>query len=154
MQDTKNVADILNDLIKINNDRVEGYEKAIDELEGSDSDLRALYNKYATQSNQYVTELTSEVTKLGEEVSTDTTISGKIYRGWMSVKSSFSSDERKSTLELCEFGEDAAQKAYKDALEDANELPPALVSLITKQKAELKEAHDKIKMQRDMHVAK
>jgi hypothetical protein len=33
----------------------------------------------------------------------------------MDVKVSFSGNDRQAILESCEFGEDAAQKAYKDA---------------------------------------
>ena len=51
-------------------------------------------------------------------------------------------------LASCEFGEDAAQKAYKDALEE-NDLSPDVRATIENQKATLREAHDKIKMMRD-----
>ena len=43
-------------------------------------------------------------------------ISGKIYRTWMDVKAAFARKERLSVLEACEFGEDAAQRAYEAAL--------------------------------------
>jgi uncharacterized protein (TIGR02284 family) len=53
-------------------------------------------------------------------------------------------------LASCEFGEDAAQKAYKTALED-EDLPADLRSLVTEQKTALKTSHDLIKQYRDMH---
>lgn len=154
MQNNAKTAEILNDLIKINRDRVEGYEKAIKELEKSDTDLNVLYQQYAEQSRGFVTQLSSEVSKLGEKSSNDTTLSGKIYRGWMDVKSTFSSDERKTTLESCEFGEDAAQKAYKEALSVSSALPTNIAGTVSRQQAELRSAHDTIKRQRDMHNAK
>jgi uncharacterized protein (TIGR02284 family) len=152
MQNNSKVAEILNDLIKINRDRVEGYEKAIKELEKGDTDLKALFSEYAQQSQRFVTELTAEVSKLGEKAATDTTVSGKIYRAWMDVKATFTADERKSTLESCEFGEDAAQKAYKEALSISSALPANLASLVSRQQTELRTAHDTIKRQRDLHV--
>ncbi|MBC7851566.1 MAG: PA2169 family four-helix-bundle protein [Chitinophagaceae bacterium] len=154
MQNNSNVTEILNDLIRINRDRVEGYEKAIDELEKGDTDLKALFQQYAQQSGGYITELTAEVTKLGEKAASDTTVSGKVYRVWMDLKATFTRDERTSTLESCEYGEDAAQKAYKEALGKSAELPSQVANLITRQQANLRSAHDTVKRQRDMHTVK
>jgi uncharacterized protein (TIGR02284 family) len=77
-----------------------------------------------------------------------TTGSGKIYRAWMDVKAVFTGRDRHTVLENCEFGEDAAQKAYKSALE-TEDLPAYLVQLISKQQIELKAAHDEVKALRD-----
>ena len=153
MQHNSKIAGILNDLIMINKDRTEGYEKAINELDKADVDLQALYQQYAQQSRMYATQLSQEVSKLGEEAATGTTTSGKIYRTWMSMKSAFSSNERKSTLEACEYGEDAAQKAYKEALSISSDLPASLAKLISRQQAELRSAHDTIRRQRDKQEA-
>ena len=49
----------------------------------------------------------------------------------------------------CEFGEDAAQKAYKVALED-DDVPAFINSLIADQKESLKLSHDRIKELRDL----
>lgn len=142
------VVDILNDLILINNDRIEGYKKATDETDSSDTDLRSLYSNLADHSREIVRELTSEVTAFGGEPASGTMVSGKLYRTWMDVKSAFSSDGRKTSLENSEFGEDAAQKAYDTALA-SDELTADLRSLITRQKATLREGHDTIKRLRD-----
>jgi uncharacterized protein (TIGR02284 family) len=148
MANNSEVIEILNDLILINNDRIEGYKKSTDETDASDTDLRSLYSNLADHSRSNVSELTSEVTSLGGEPATGTMISGKLYRTWMDVKSAFSSDGRKTSLENSEFGEDAAQKAYETALK-SDELTPDLRSLITRQKAILKDGHDTIKRLRD-----
>lgn len=148
MASNSEVVDILNDLILINNDRIEGYKKATDETDGSDTDLRSLYSNLADHSRSIVSELTSEVTALGGEPATGTMVSGKLYRTWMDVKSAFSSDGRKTSLENSEFGEDAAQKAYETALQ-SDELTADLRVLVTRQKAILKEGHDTIKRLRD-----
>ena len=152
MQNNSRVAEILNDLIQINRDRVEGYEKAIKELEKGDTDLQALFREYAQQSRTFVSELTAEVSKTGEKTATDTTVSGKIYRAWMDVKATFTRDDRKSTLESCEYGEDAAQKAYKEALSISSALPADVAAIVSRQQTQLRKAHDNIKQQRDAHV--
>ncbi|WP_129713774.1 PA2169 family four-helix-bundle protein [Pedobacter sp. SYP-B3415] len=141
-------AEMLNDLVEINNDRIVGYERALEELKEGNEDLRTLFLEMIDQSRQYRMSLGQEVQVLGADMERDTTTSGKIYRAWMDFKAIFTGHDRKTVLENCEFGEDAAQKAYKMALEDT-ELPVALREMITEQKAGLKMAHDKIKALRD-----
>lgn len=151
MQTNENAIEVLNDLIQINNDRVEGYKRAIKEADASDVDLKAIFQRMEDESRQYLAELNREVVKLGGEPASGTTVSGKIYRAWMDVKATFTGSDRLAVLENCEFGEDAAQKAYKEALESDEDLSLDLRQLISNQKASLKVSHDTIKRYRDMH---
>ena len=150
---TNQTVDTLQSLIKINNDRVTGYEKAAEQIKSSDADLYPIFTKMAAESREYAATLNNLLQQFGEEVETDTTAPGKIYRAWMDVKNAFAGSNRKSILSSCEYGEDAAQKAYKEALEDAydddNELHSGLRNTILQQQQSLKEAHDKIKSLRD-----
>ncbi len=81
--------------------------------------------------------------RMGQRL-TGTTNSGKIYRAWMDVKAIFTGNNRRTVLANCEFGEDAAQKAYNMALE-SDKLPDYLMEIITKQQLDLKAAHDEVK---------
>lgn len=144
MESIEMTTEILNDLVEINNDRIKGYERAIEELKDSDDDLKVLFSDLITESS----ELRSELISAGGKDHDDTTNSGKIYRAWMDVKAAFTGHDRKTVLENCEFGEDAAQKAYKTALEEEN-LPATLKALISQQKSTLKASHDRIKLLRD-----
>lgn len=148
METKEKAVEILNDLIEINNDRIVGYERAIEELEIEDSDLKSIFAQMATESRQYKQELTNLVVTLGGDTDQGTTASGKIYRAWMDVKATFTGHSRKSVLENCEFGEDAAQKAYRTALQD-EDLPASLRELVMQQQQALKLSHDKIKLMRD-----
>ena len=143
--------EVLNDLIQINNDRIEGYEKARKELKDGDADLKSLFLNMIEESQKYKMALATEVSAVGEDIETGTTTSGKIYRAWMDVKALFSGDDRQTVLNNCEFGEDAAQNAYKAALEE-EELPANLRELISDQKASLRVSHDEIKRLRDTNV--
>ena len=69
----------------------------------------------------------------------------------MDVKAVFTGHDRKSILENCEFGEDAAQKAYEAAIND-DALPYHLKNMILEQKNMLLESHDEIKMLRDQEA--
>ncbi len=143
-------AEVINDLVEINNDRIVGYEKAAHQA--SDEDLRTLFNNMAMQSRRFANELKQMVTSLGEEPAHDTTIKGKIYRTWMDVKATFAGDSRKSVLASCEFGEDAAQTAYNTALK-SDELTGDARRTVENQKQSLLEAHNKIKNLRDAQPA-
>lgn len=145
------LVEVLNDLIEINNDRIVGYEKASQETEKIDVDLQAIFNKMADESRKYKAELNAEVARLGGEPADGTTNMGKIYRVWMDVKATFTGNDRQAILNSCEFGEDAAQKAYKEALASDAEIDADTRQLITSQQASLKTSHDVIKKFRDMH---
>ena len=145
--------EVLNDLIQINNDRVRGYEKAADETNSSDADLRTLFTDFANESRGYASELTALVSSLGAEPAEDTTIKGKVYRAWMDVKAVVTGSNRKAILGSCEFGEDAAQTAYKQALESDAELPAEIRQLLVDQQQKLKKGHDRVRNMRDSQTA-
>lgn len=146
---TEELVEVLNDLIKINNDRIEGYERAADEAKDIDVTLKAVFNKMADESRKHVAELTAHVNSFGGETETGTTAMGKIYRTWMDVKSAFTGKDRTAILASCEYGEDQAQKAYENALASDAEMDIETRQLITSQKESLKASHDNIKKMRD-----
>ena len=148
METNPEVIETLNDLILINNDRIAGYEKTYDETKEIESDLRALFKKFADESRANVADLTQEVTSFGGDPATGTMLSGKLYRVWMDVRAAFSTDNRMAVLQNAEAGEDAAQKAYEEALKSET-LSGDVREMISNQKISLKGAHDNIKRQRD-----
>ena len=144
----ENQARLLNDLILINNDRVVGYQKAMEELKPEDSDLKLLFQEKVNQSNEFKSELTQKIMETSQQVETGTTNAGKLYRVWMDVKAFFGGSDRKVVLDNCEDGEDAALAAYNDPLTSEG-LSTEARSLITKHHAALKISHDRIKALRD-----
>jgi uncharacterized protein (TIGR02284 family) len=137
----------LNDLIKINHDRMEGYDKAIRESAESPY-LIPTFNEMKSQSSKNNLELRSRVNALGGTPASENTIPGKIYHAWMDVKTTFSKSPQ-SVLDLCEFGEDAALKAYETALKSENDLDEISARLVSNQNMELKKSHEIIKSMRD-----
>lgn len=153
MTTNEKLVEVLNDLIEINNDRVEGYKRAAEETDTIDVDLQAIFHKMASDSTKFAGDLTTEVVRMGGEPAEGTTNMGKAYRVWMDIKSTFTGKDRKAILSSCEYGEDAAQKAYEEALESDAEMSAEIRQLLTSQKSDLKTAHDTIKKYRDMHEA-
>jgi uncharacterized protein (TIGR02284 family) len=153
MEKYESINEILNDLVKINNDRIAGYEKAISESKDLDIDLKAIFESMIRESNQYKTELSAKIEENGGMVEDDTTSSGKIYRAWMDIKSAMTANDRQSILESCEFGEDAAQRAYESALSSELLTDSSVQKMVAEEQVSLKSAHDLIKKERDAHRA-
>lgn len=145
---TKETIEVLNDLVAINNDRITGYEKAIDEAKDTDADLKSLFTSMIDESRKIRLALANEVQSLGGEYDRGTTASGKLYRAWMDVRAVFSGNDRHAVLANCERGEDAAQNAYKEALNGKN-VPAYIRTILEGQKQKLRASHDKIKALRD-----
>ncbi|WP_353719633.1 PA2169 family four-helix-bundle protein [Dyadobacter sp. 676] len=148
MAQNSETIEILNDLVLINNDRIAGYEKAEAETNELENDLRAMFHKLADESRNNVLDLKSHVTRLGGEPATGTMLSGKLYRIWMDIRATFTSDNRRAVLENAESGEDAAKKTYEEALQ-SGDLPADIRQLILSQYTAIQAAHDTIRTERD-----
>lgn len=142
------IADVLNTLVQINNDRIEGYGRASDETD--DSDLKGLFNGMMAKSQMLNSELANEVRKYGGLPTESTTAFGKAFRVWMDFKAALTGKNRKAILTSCEFGEDSAQDTYSDAIKNGDELPSDIIKLITDQKAQLREDHNRVKSLRNL----
>jgi uncharacterized protein (TIGR02284 family) len=149
METSEKALDVINDLIKINNDRVAGFEKAANNLEGDDNGLIAVFNKLAGESQQYVAKLTDIVQLYGGEAAEGTSTSGDLHRAWIDIKATFTGSDLLAILNECERGEDAAKAAYRDALDPENELRPELFEVLQLQQQGIAEGHDLIKSLRD-----
>lgn len=154
MDTNEKVIDALNDLIRINKDRIDGYQKAAQEIkDAADTEIKNVFFNMVNESRVYEGELRDAVISLGGKPAKDTTASGKIYRVWMDVKATFSGDDTTAALKSCEFGEDAALRAYKDALKERTSWPPGIAALVEDQRESLQASHDLIKRYRDIYVA-
>ncbi|MGZ3899094.1 MAG: ferritin-like domain-containing protein [Bacteroidia bacterium] len=144
--DSQTIA-LLNDLIRINNDRIEGYERAVNDTE--DPKLKSLFYTMAQESRKFKNELLTEVIKLGGTPEEGTTVSGKVFRTWMDFKSALAGNDRKAIISSCESGEDTAIHTYKEVL-DSGKLPSRFFTIVKDQHKALQQSHDRIKLMRDV----
>jgi uncharacterized protein (TIGR02284 family) len=149
METTEKTIDVLNDLIEINNDRAAGFEKAANDLDDVNIDLKTTFEQLAEQSRTNVTELAAAVGRNNGSPETGTSISGSLHRAWIDVKALFGGSDRKSILEECERGEDAIKNAYQTALRE-NDLEPEVQQLLYRQQQGINASHDTIKRLRDI----
>ncbi|MPR36692.1 ferritin-like domain-containing protein [Salmonirosea aquatica] len=147
MATTEKATALINDLIEINNDRVAGFEKALEDIEEENLDLKAVFQGYARQSRQNALELAALVDD-PQQVETGESVSGTLHRAWIDVKSLFGGSDRASILSEAERGEDAIKKAYRDALA-SGDLPAGALGTVTSQAEKINAAHDEVKALRD-----
>lgn len=145
--DKEKTIGVLNSLVEINNDRIEGYKTASKETD--EQDLKILFGRFVQTSQKYNWELVSEIRELGGSPTEGTKISGKFFRAWMDVKAALTGKDRKAILNSCEYGEDVAVGAYKKVLEDTEHLSPRLQTLVTAQHSTIRADHDTVKSMRD-----
>lgn len=129
--------DALNKLVEINNDRIEGYEKAYENTE--EKELKSLFSKFEQTSRECLDELENEIKKLGGKVTEGTNVSGNFFRAWMDVKSALTGNDRKAIFKSCEYGEEQADETYQSVLDDESE------HLNSQQLTIIKEQHDLLK---------
>lgn len=153
MSTNTQLVEALDDLVKINHDRVKGYDTASQDIEKYDIDLKLVFSKMASQSRENITELNQTITKLGGKSDNDSSLSGAIHRAWIDVKALFTGNDRIAILNSCEFGEDAILKSYDAALASSTEIDAETRQIITSQRSSLKTSHDAIKKYRDLNKA-
>jgi uncharacterized protein (TIGR02284 family) len=132
-----NIVHVLNNLIETCKDGEEGFRQAAEKAK--EPSLRSLFGKYSTQRAGYVQELQQLVTSLGESPATSGHATATLHRGWIGLKSALSKNEDRALIEECEAGEDAAVKAYQEAI--AQNLPPSLSDVIRRQFTGIQQAH-------------
>ena len=138
--------EVIDNLIETLKDGQEGFKQAAKGV--SDQKLKSLFRDYSDQRSRFATVLQSEARRQGEnEPETSSSATGALHRGWINLKSAITGGDEHAILAECERGEDSAVEEYKKALDDG--LTPAAQELVSRQFAEIKAAHDRIKSLRD-----
>lgn len=133
---------VLNDLLNITNDRIEGFSKVEEKVWTTHSALKADYDQMVSQSQVMKTELINLIREHGGNPDNTTSTAGALHRAWIDIKNSFSADKAESTLENVVFGEKAAINAYEKAL-DSDDLLPETQKVISDQLHQLKSSYRK-----------
>jgi uncharacterized protein (TIGR02284 family) len=113
---------LVHDLVAINKERKQGYEKISFENRFFDVELRAKFAILANQSGQNLFELRELMGEPQKDFSMDHPAHGELYRAWVELKVSFEGDDRDSVLIACEYAERAMQAVYQKAIDGGAEL--------------------------------
>ena len=131
----------LNDLIETCRDGQEGFRTAAEAV--SDGELRRLFHEYSRQRARFVGDLQDEVRRLGGDPENSGSIIASLHRGWMGLRAAVTGRDDRAILAECERGEDSALSNYRTAL--GRDLPASVRSLVERQFAEVKAAHDRVR---------
>lgn len=149
MDNSKTVS-VLNDLLTITNDRIQGFSKVEDKVWEGYPHLRADYDNMVAQSATMKNELSGLITERGGEPDQTGSAAGSIHRAWIDVKNAFSGDNAEASLGNVVYGEQAAIDAYQSAL-DSGDLCPESSRVVLDQLHHLKASHDKFKNLEDLN---
>jgi len=139
--------DKLNDLIETLKDGQLGFAAAAEDARSAD--IKQVLTKYARQREDFARQLQRVVAHHGGNPEKSGSLSGALHRGWINMKAAVATRDDLAVLKECERGEDLEVSAYQKALEEGD--LGCAASLISKQYADLKAAHDEIRGLRDRY---
>ncbi len=139
--DNDDVISTLNNLIETCKDGENGFRTAADGVKNAE--LKTLFNTYSQQRAQFAAELQGEVRRLGGDPEKTGSVAATLHRGWINIKSTVTGEDEGAVIAECERGEDSAVRNYQDAMKET--LPANVQSLVQRQFAQIKQAHDRIR---------
>lgn len=149
--ETKKEIEVLNSLVEINNDRIEGYKNAGEETDSNS--LKDMFVKFKRTSEICREQLAEEIRRCGGTPEEGTKTTGKLYRAYMDLKAAITGKDHKAILNSCEYGEDKALETYEDVLKnDSEDLNINQLNLVKSQYDMIKKNHDVVKAMRDTEL--
>jgi uncharacterized protein (TIGR02284 family) len=140
---------VLNNLIEINNDRIQVYETATIVIE--ENDLKDLFSEFQKTSEIFKSELAEEVQKMGG-IPVDVIKKNNFFvKLWMNFKAKLIDKDKEDILNTLEYKEFVAIKSYKETLADNfDHLTVELLIILKSQQILLTAHHDKVKKLGDL----
>ena len=139
--DKKEVINTLNDLIATSKDGEAGFRTCAEGVKNPQ--LKTMFNQAAERCAAGAAELQAKVRALGGNPDKSGSTSGSLHRAWVNIKSAVTGKDDHAVLAECEKGEDAAKKAYQNALTE--DLPADVKSMVERQYQGVKENHDRVR---------
>ena len=141
----KEVQETLHSVIESLIDGQEGFQKIGEHLK--DETLRHYFAAESLKRASFRGEIETLLHSEGDHDPEESgTVSGTLRRNWGDLKAHLGGGDH-TLLETAEAGEDAAKKAYKQALE--KELPLPVHQLLSTQYAHIQDSHDYVRAARD-----
>jgi uncharacterized protein (TIGR02284 family) len=139
------VEETLRSVIESLIDGQEGFQKIGDNLK--DETLKRYFLAESLKRAQFRGDLEEVLHQEGiHDVKEKGSVSGAIHRAWGDIKTKLGGGDH-TLLETAEQGEDAAKKAYADAMQ--KELPLPIRQILATQAAHIQSSHDYVKAARD-----
>ncbi|CAN5184180.1 hypothetical protein BH09BAC4_BH09BAC4_24360 [soil metagenome] len=132
------ILDQLSRLLTRSHDAEKGYQEASENVK--DNELKSLFLTQSRQRSEFSQELDREIRALGGDPDTGTSLAADLHRAWINIKSAFSSDDDKATVEECHRGDQEALDAYNSVLQETD-LVASTRELLLRQKQSIESAN-------------
>ncbi|MFD1017314.1 ferritin-like domain-containing protein [Winogradskyella rapida] len=144
---SEEISNQLNELLEKNYDAEKGYLNAADNVESKN--LKIFFKRRASERSEFAKELRTEILQYGEIPEDSGSFKGAVHRNWMSLKSTFSSNNEEAILEEALRGEKASLEEYNDLIKEPN-LPPSIDALLLKHKNAIQAAINTEKVEEEL----
>jgi uncharacterized protein (TIGR02284 family) len=144
MQRFGTLASMLHDLLRIHEDRINGYKAVVQRID-KDMELCRLFSSLANESRAYIIELRRFVDVSNGDPADAADLRGNLYNDWLNEKHVFSGNQRIDIINSCEKAERAIQNAYGTVLRLEAVFSGEVGILITEQLKRLKKSFNKIR---------
>lgn len=147
MKYSEEISNKLNNLLVKNYDAEKGYTNAMNNVENPN--LKMFFKRRATERSQFAKELRTEILQYGELPEESGSLKGAAHRGWMNLKSTFTTNDEEAILEEAIRGEKTSLDEYKDVLKDRT-LPPSIDAILVKHKNAIQSAINTERVQEEL----
>jgi uncharacterized protein (TIGR02284 family) len=144
----QSAAEILNDLIHVNNERISRYEQLIAALDPADKELRYLFARIVGDSHVNKITLATELQAMGEYIDFSPLRRGKVYQVAYENMVRLSSGGRAQMLDDTNTCETAVLKGYEYSIQ-AEDVAAYLRDLLTEHQLRIRQSADEIRLLRD-----
>ena len=148
MKFTEKISNQLNELLVKNYDAEKGYLNAIDNVESKN--LKMFFKRRASERSEFAKDLRTEILMYGEIPEDSGSFKGVMHRNWMTLKSTFTSNNEESILEEALRGEKASLEEYNEIINSDMVFPPSIDSLLSKQKNAIQSAINTVKVHEEL----
>lgn len=138
--------DIVKDVVQVLHDGQKGFSDLAEHIK--DPQVKSYFLKESQTRGQYASELQSAA---GLQKDDSGTATGAMHRTWADIKGKMGGGDH-TLLETAEQGEDAAKKAYEEALQKP-EVSGNVRQILEKQQTHIRQSHDQVRAYRDSKKA-
>lgn len=140
-------AELINDLVMINTDRIESFAKAVEGLDtDKDADAIAILEKLGQQSQQFKSQLAPFADQQhAGAVEGSSQSQGALYQLWTRQYREIDREGRKGILIACNEKEEVFEKVYGNVLDSVSQIDEKIVQMIKSQLEVQRQAHQVLK---------
>lgn len=143
----KETVDLLQGILEKNYDAEKGYKKSM--LDAKNPALKNFLQQQALMRSNFATAIDKEIRDLDEEPIESGSITGKLHRAWIDIKSSVAGDDDEAVLEEVIRGEKASVEEYQDALKKYT-LSPKIQGVLQSQMNDIQSTLSRVKTLEDL----